>query len=120
MHHRLGSGLVSDVHVADHEEPVDGSQPTELDAMKTPLIPSPALFLSSVFDDLAAAVIMPRLGEEEVIPERPGFLFWLLAEGPVFSAPQAIVVGEDYLMFGPRSTNSVLAHMSKTTMFASV
>lgn len=60
-----------DVHVADREETLDGSQPTEPDATQMPLIPLPASFLPAVFDDRAAVVIMPRLGEEEVIPERP-------------------------------------------------
>jgi len=64
VHRRLGPVCV---------EPVDGSLRSVPEATQVLSILSPASFLPAVIDDMAALVIMPRFGEEEVIPGLPGF-----------------------------------------------
>jgi hypothetical protein len=44
--------------------------------------------LPDIIDDLAALVIKPRFWEEEVIPEKPGFVFCMLGDVPVIPALQ--------------------------------
>jgi hypothetical protein len=99
---------VPDNHVAELQEPVDGSQPPETEATQTASIPSAASFMPAVIDDMAAQVIMPRLGEEEVFPEMPGFLLWMLGDDSVSSVAQDMF-GGDGLKLGSGAVGSVLA-----------
>jgi hypothetical protein len=101
---------VLDNHVAELQEPVDGSQPPETEATQTQTasIPSAASFMPAVIDDMAAQVIMPRLGEEEVFPEMPGFLLWMLGDDSVSSVAQDMF-GGDGLKLGSGAVGSGLA-----------
>lgn len=90
VHRRLGSRPTADDHVAESEAPVDGGQPSKpkasLPTSNATSSPLTASVLLDIIDDLAALVIKPRFGEEEVIPEKLGFVFCMLGDVPVIPA----------------------------------
>ncbi|CAD6204738.1 unnamed protein product [Miscanthus lutarioriparius] len=92
----LGSGASGD-QGAEVEDPIDGansaapeatqaaaSQPVEPEATRVPSL-SPASSLPVAIDDPAALVILPGLANEDLIPQTPGFPFWLSEAGPASS-----------------------------------